>query len=207
MPTIWSVPPARIIQLLAVPALALVLAACSPTEYDAGHSPPAPAAATVVATEAAHPPAPPAGPAESDVDPDADQAPPAPDPSPAPTTTPNGEEDRMHQVSVNQSSTQTFISSSSGNQAGTSIRSISTTSDGAKVRVKTRTTPDASCSIRYRAPDGTVQDVQRPADRHAEDDGLVTWEWEIDTRGRGPGTATVEVTCDGATVTTSVPVS
>ncbi|MBM3140487.1 MAG: hypothetical protein FJZ92_09880, partial [Chloroflexi bacterium] len=70
-------------------------------------------------------------------------------------------------------------------------------------RLAARTTPSASCAIRYVTPAGTVSDAQGLVAKVADAAGDVGWSWTIGSATR-PGTGTVTVTCAGASASAPI---
>jgi hypothetical protein len=85
--------------------------------------------------------------------------------------------------------------------AGSTVQivSVAGTRPGGQATVVAHAPPGATCGITYRTPAGTVSTAQGLTSRTTDADGTVTWTWEIGPSTQ-PGTGSVVVTCDGASV-------
>jgi hypothetical protein len=91
-------------------------------------------------------------------------------------------------------------------QSSTGLSIISITSPiarNADASLTAQTTAGASCSITYIVPSGNVSTAQGLDDATAGSDGIVTWTWTIGGNTT-PGTGSVQVTCAGESVTTTI---
>ena len=76
---------------------------------------------------------------------------------------------------------------------------------GGRASVAVQTTPGAYCSISYVTPLGNVSEAASLVPKNADASGSVNWTWLIGGNTRR-GTGTVRVTCNGASVSSPIPI-
>ncbi len=80
--------------------------------------------------------------------------------------------------------------------SGVTFTSVVGGPPGGTASATVQTSPNASCSITYVTPHGTVSRARGLYAKTAGTTGLVSWSWVIGTSTQ-PGTGTVTVTCNG----------
>jgi hypothetical protein len=83
--------------------------------------------------------------------------------------------------------------------------SVNGANPGGYASVTVETAPGVECSIWYVTPHGTISRAKGLENQIADSDGKVTWTWKIGSKTE-PGTGSVTVTSNGASVTAQIQV-
>jgi hypothetical protein len=101
-----------------------------------------------------------------------------------------------------QSTNQTIAASRA---SGVTFVAANGANPGGYASITVQTTPGAECSIRYVTPHGTISQAKGLENQTADSNGKVTWTWKIGSKTE-PGTGSVTVTSNGASVTAQIQV-